>query len=47
MSVATGQSGVGSEVGLGRARALLAASTLDDAALRRWLHGLAGVDEAA
>lgn len=34
-----------SEVVLDRARDLLAARSLDDAALRRWLHGLPGVDE--
>ncbi len=28
-----------------RARAVLGSSTLDDASLRRWLHGLPGVDE--
>jgi len=30
---------------LDRARGIVAAGTLDDAALRRWLHGLPGVDE--
>jgi deoxyribose-phosphate aldolase len=30
---------------LDRARALVGTSTLDDASLRRWLHGLPGVDE--
>ncbi len=33
------------EVVRDRAREIVAASTLDDAALRRWLHGLPGVDE--
>jgi deoxyribose-phosphate aldolase len=35
----------GTDLVLDRARDIVAARTLDDAALRRWLHGLPGVDE--
>jgi len=38
-------SGTAGEIILDRARELVAARTLDDGALRRWLHGLPGVDE--
>jgi deoxyribose-phosphate aldolase len=43
MSMATRSSG--SEIVLDRAREMVASPALDDAALRRWLHGLPGVDE--
>jgi deoxyribose-phosphate aldolase len=35
----------GTDLVLDRARDIVAARTLDDVALRRWLHGLPGVDE--
>ncbi len=37
--------GRGSEAVLDRARSVVGTATLDDTALRRWLHGLPGVDE--
>src|SRR5690348_706299 len=37
--------GATGEAVLASARATVGSSTLDDAALRRWLHGLPGVDE--